>query len=90
MRDLIRTRSECCKMEHTVSSCTAITLKTPAKDRDVVIPTVLANARKSISGPAGSATRHGSDERGVSRVAIAEVLAMISDSQGRLQFTDFH
>lgn len=77
-------------MEPTVSSCTAITLKTPAKDTDVVILTILANAKKSISGPAGAATRHGIDKRGVSRLAITEVLAMTSDSQGQLQFTDFH
>lgn len=57
---------------------------------DVVILTVLANARKSISGPAVSATRRGSDKRGVIRLAIAKVLAMTSDSQGQLQFTDFH
>ena len=90
MHDLIRSRSECCKIWRTLSSCTAVTLKTPAKDMDVVILTVLANAKKSISGPAVSATRHGSDKRGVIRLAIAEVLAMTSDSQGQLQFTDFH
>lgn len=90
MLDLIRTRSECCKIQHTLSSCTAATLKTPTKDMDVVILTVLANAERSSSGPAVSATRHGSDKKGVIRLAITEILAITSDSQGQLQFTDFH